>query len=127
MINSFSAHPRESGGPGQQIEDQKQAVLDSRFRGNKRSVVRPEQIALKDFKRPQQLKYRDQHDQAPDRGHQATRRHVLDDPAAEWRRQHAAKDERKEVVERHGAELRKNVVAAATVTKNSAVLTEPTE
>ncbi|MGB8135606.1 MAG: hypothetical protein WCF15_02340, partial [Pseudolabrys sp.] len=39
MINSFSAHPRESGVQGKKIEDQKQAVLDSRFRGNERSAV----------------------------------------------------------------------------------------
>ena len=52
---------------------------------------------------------------------------MLHKPASEWSREHAAKHEWNEVFQRHGTNFREKVVAAETVTKNSAVLTEPTE
>jgi len=53
-------------------------------------------------------------------------RHVTHDVCTEWSGQNAADDQRGDVFDMSHPSSTKNVVATATVMKNSAALTEPT-
>src|SRR5262245_13528554 len=55
---------------------------------------------LDQAERAQELEYGQRHDQKAHRDHQCPRRHVLDRPSADRRRQHAAEDEWNEVLQR---------------------------